>query len=573
MIGVVASASSSAYEATRFYLPSSGLPQATPLTVSDVWDATGAKSVLPLGRTKTNTPHTYKSAGFSSVVPGNVLLAQYVSEPLKAQTVKGTWSMVLQGYESDVALNASLQLVIRIVSNDGTVERGEVYGGHNRANNAVSGALAEEFATSTDATRLIPKVTGVPVIANRGDRLIIEVGFRADYTSGVAYSAELDLGDNQLMDYNFTSGITARTFDPWVETNQKIIFEAENVPVEETPLVKSVAYWKAEFDDQANAFKNYNLPKSQSADSMDYYDMAYGVDGYVSMFEATGLTTYLDEALTLVNNMVNDAVISSSLGPNAFGDSYLGWVSQRADVIGEEVPLFESYCWRYVCRLLTAIKNNSAVYAASLYKTQYDAILAFTEQHIFDKWYARSANSYIYRSRTHMASHWSYIALHLRRHTLNSTRQSRCDTIRANIDSVGLSNFANSSLKSQMQLGVVSSNAYFWSDVWGSTARPGQDVAHGNAVLAYIVEARDYGTTWTQTDIERFGETLSKVIMPTQPEFVDGTGANGTGWIADGFVKLGRFLPSIQYSLETYSVQGQGQYMAAMAENARRHST
>ena len=66
------------------------------------------------------------------------------------------------------------------------------------------------------------------------------------------------------------------------------------------------------------------------------------------MFEATGATAYLDSAVTLVTNMINNAAPSTSLGSNAFGDGYSGWISQTSDVLGEEVPLYESVSYTHL---------------------------------------------------------------------------------------------------------------------------------------------------------------------------------------------------------------------------------
>ena len=97
----------------------------------------------------------------------------------------------------------------------------------------------------------------------------------------------------------------------------------------------------------------------------------------------------------------------------------------------------------------------------------------------------------------------------------------------------------------------------------------GQDVSHGNTEISYIVEGRDHSDIWSSEDIARFCATLTHVVLPRKPMYVDGTGKS-TGWIADGFVKLGRFATHVQRALEDCDVQGQGQYIAAMAENARR---
>jgi hypothetical protein len=342
-------------------------------------------------------------------------------------------------------------------------------------------------------------------------------------------------------------------------------------PSSPPPDILGVAHWKAEWDSGATFYNNYFTPLSLTGDSSDYYDCSYGIDAYVSLFEATGLTSYLTSAITLVNNMIGDAAISSSLGPEAFGDSFLGWVTQRPEVPGQEVPLYESYAWRYACRLLTALKNNAAAYADSTLKAHYDSILAFTEVNIFDKWYTRGLNSYIYRQNTNMASHWAYISCHLRRHTLDATRQTRCDTIRSNIDSVGIPNYSNDSLHAKLEasLGRALSGAYSWESDWNSTALPGQDVAHACGEITWICESKDYYSVWSQIDIDRLTKTLTDLIMPGPANYVDGTGA-GNGWIADGWPKLGRFSLTAQQALEAYTASTPGQFYASMCANAAR---
>jgi hypothetical protein len=128
----------------------------------------------------------------------------------------------------------------------------------------------------------------------------------------------------------------------------------------------------------------------------------------------------------------------------------------------------------------------------------------------------------------------------------------------------------HASLRGQLRRNPVEPTAYFWSDVWGSARRPGQDVSHGNGVIAYVVEARDRGRNWTGADMAAFAAVLTKVVWPggrTYREFVDGTGSDN-GWFSDGFVKLGRYDPMIQLRLEEHQVVND-QFAANMAFNAR----
>jgi hypothetical protein len=319
--------------------------------------------------------------------------------------------------------------------------------------------------------------------------------------------------------------------------------------------IRPVSYWQGRFDhSDAGTFRTATA-LTTSSDSSDYYDAAYYVDAYTSMWEATGQTRYLDRAVSLVNNMIARARTASSLG-SQFHDSYLGWVSHRSDVNGQEVPLFESYMWRYVARLIRVMPTTGA------FGDDRARFLAFTEKNIFDKWMARGANTNVYRSRTHMAAHWAYIGLELSRTTQSTARRTAALAVASNVDQNMPNN--SSSLRAQMRANPTHPGAYLWSAVWSGSS-PAQDVAHGNGVIAYVAEAYTLGKDWTQSDMEKFGGTL-KVISPNAAS-VDGSGG-GTGWWADGWVKLGRADAAIQKVLEAHG-QVTPQYMAAMAENVK----
>lgn len=346
--------------------------------------------------------------------------------------------------------------------------------------------------------------------------------------------------------------------------------QSELTPLPTPSGLRSVASWESLFLNRWNSEHNSSfLPMSTSLDSWQFYGLAYGIDGNTAMYRATGKTQYLDRALQYVNNMVRNAKVSSSLPKSQFKDSYLGWASARSDTYGQEVPLFESYCWRYVTRLLRVIRETPALYNNSSYRSQYDRLLQFSEKHMFEKWYRRGANSYIYRVNTHMASHWAYIAMDLSRMTTSSTRKNQYLTVFNNINR-DLPNYS-SSLRGQMRTSPVNSSAYFWSDRWGSYARPGQDVAHGNGVLAFIVEAHDAGMEWTASDIRAFTATLNSVIWPSSSryaKYVDGSGT-GTGWFNDGLMKLGRYSTALQRRLESHSVGNNTQFYGNGALNVR----
>jgi hypothetical protein len=286
------------------------------------------------------------------------------------------------------------------------------------------------------------------------------------------------------------------------------------------------------------------------------------------MFRATDDLRYLDRALEFVENVAASAVPSSSLRSSQYRDRYRGWASTKSGEGGDEVPLYESYFWRYGTALLVAMRNAPAIYRDRGYRARYDRLLKFAETDIFEKWYSRGPGDNIYRERTHMAAHWALIAQNLSQVTDDPARRARYLAVVDNIDLHVPGR--NAGLRSQLRRNPVEPTAYFWSDVWGSARRPGQDVSHGNGVMAYVVEARDGNRQWTDADMTAFSALLTKVIWPggrTYHSYVDGTGSDN-GWFSDGFVKLGRYDPAAQIRLEGHQVVND-QFAANMALNAR----
>ncbi|MCY1142387.1 hypothetical protein OWR29_30690 [Actinoplanes sp. Pm04-4] len=321
--------------------------------------------------------------------------------------------------------------------------------------------------------------------------------------------------------------------------------------------LKPVSYWAGVYLRGWNYTAEVGLPLSRSADSWDHYELSYTVDACVAMFRATGERRYLDRALQFVENVVASA--------STMRGGFLGWTSAQEE--GDEVPLYESYFWRYGTALLVAMRENPSVYANPSYRSRYDRLLSFAEKHIFEKWHSRGPEDTIYRERTHMTAHWALIASNLSRVTTDAGRKQRYLTVVADVDQHVPGH--GGGLRQQMRRNPVEPTAYFWSDVWGSAARPGQDVSHGNGVMAYVVEARDRGTTWTKADLAAFSRLLTRVVWPggtTYKAYVDGSG-NDNGWFSDGFVKLGRSDPGVQQRLESHRVVND-QFAANMALNA-----
>lgn len=211
--------------ATRFYLPASGTAGATPAP-SASWGSIAGTSRMRLPTTKTNTP--FDSSGVyseTSATALNVLGRQFVSDPIDAQTISGTFSLVVACLENATTADASLQAIIRVVSSDGSTVRGTLYGGHSAANNATVGALGEEMSTS-GATRIMSGVALTPVVAQAGDRIVLEVGGRFANTTSTSQNMVFQWGDpTSASDYALTSGLTSLAPAAWFELSQNIAFQ------------------------------------------------------------------------------------------------------------------------------------------------------------------------------------------------------------------------------------------------------------------------------------------------------------------------------------------------------------
>jgi hypothetical protein len=184
--------------------------------------------------------------------------------------------------------------------------------------------------------------------------------------------------------------------------------------------LRTAQEWLVLFDRQWHSEQREAERLSHSPDSWDHYTLSYSVDALTAAYLASGNRDYLGQAVDLVANVVDSARESRSLEGSQYHDSYLGWASSRDR--GNEIPLYESYFWRYATTVLAVIRDTSEVYADPSFRVPYERLLAFAERNVMEKWYGPDET--IYRSRTHMAAHWALIALNLSRITTDPQRRA-----------------------------------------------------------------------------------------------------------------------------------------------------
>ena len=219
----------------RFYFPrvtslggggyeSSPLPTLTP---SSSWTSTAnaytsplhaAKRVVSGSYTATNATNAWAHPGSTQT---NGLLGQFVSEPIAAQTISGTFKCYLKATEGNGNFDLAAQIIIRVVSGDGTTVRGTLYAGDTTT------SLSNEWTVSTYTNRAFPRgntgsgQTMTSVGASDGDRIVVEVGARcfAAGAQSVTYGIAIGSGDStdNPEDETTTSGAAG-----WIEFSSAI---------------------------------------------------------------------------------------------------------------------------------------------------------------------------------------------------------------------------------------------------------------------------------------------------------------------------------------------------------------
>jgi hypothetical protein len=134
------------------------------------------------------------------------LVVQYISETIEAQTIPAqNIEAVFRCQETNVASNQFLTLVIRVVSNDGSVVRGNILSiTRDNTEMAADNTRTRHFtATTTEVTSL------------NGDRIIIEVGTGGNPAATGSHDVNIQVRTNST-DLATTENATTAG-NPWLE--------------------------------------------------------------------------------------------------------------------------------------------------------------------------------------------------------------------------------------------------------------------------------------------------------------------------------------------------------------------
>ena len=153
----------------------------------------------------------------------DVLIGQFISPGLAAQTITGTVKMQMQVRERLASNDARSQLVIRVVSQDGATVRGVIYAGD-------TGSLTDEWPTGEQNVTFPQDALSPATLTNigaitEGDRLVVEFGFRGHAAGSNQDAIRCVIGDGgasgDLPDSE-SDTTSAFTYNPWIEFSNAI---------------------------------------------------------------------------------------------------------------------------------------------------------------------------------------------------------------------------------------------------------------------------------------------------------------------------------------------------------------
>ncbi len=207
--------------ATKMYLPSTGTAPVTPSAWAG-WSATAAGITRPFSITKGSTTMTTISA-VDGITTGPTAMVRWVSPPLAAVTITGTWRYVARHATVQASGFVKGCAVLKVVSNDGTTVRGTLISRlstSHTTNFNVSGALRNLMNPEWEGT-----IACTSVAASEGDRLVFEIGFYNQNASTDDFS--FSCGEDSATDCVFDDAGTAAN-NPWMELSQTLTFNAES---------------------------------------------------------------------------------------------------------------------------------------------------------------------------------------------------------------------------------------------------------------------------------------------------------------------------------------------------------
>jgi hypothetical protein len=211
--------------ATRFYLPSTGTPSVSPAFNGTVWNGgTGFADRRTMLPARINSAATTKSGSPGPIADGQFeLLRQYLSPPLAAQTISGSFKGQLRAIVTNFGARAMALRLCKVSADGVTVT--EVLARFSAGD--AGGAAPPAYTTSLTNRRFETgtntfTITFPDITMAAGEFLMLEIGNRSG-SSNAPRIGTVAFGDDAASDLPEDESTTTAG-NPWVEFTDTIVF-------------------------------------------------------------------------------------------------------------------------------------------------------------------------------------------------------------------------------------------------------------------------------------------------------------------------------------------------------------
>lgn len=174
---------------SKLYLHNQPAPY-TPATIRGTWNDTAGAVTKALDQTPNvgGVFTTVARAETNATNPFDVLLYRGVSGPLDAQTISGTVNVIIGILESNASADFNWHVHIYVTQGDTDTPRGTLLTDYTEA------AGTNEWPTTATGKALNAAQTLTSLAISAGDRLVVEIGYRARNAVTTSFTGTLNYG-------------------------------------------------------------------------------------------------------------------------------------------------------------------------------------------------------------------------------------------------------------------------------------------------------------------------------------------------------------------------------------------
>jgi hypothetical protein len=207
----------------RLYLTNSAAPY-TPPTIRGTWNDKALNGVSALARRKTGAGTTAAKAETSNSNTWSVLLRRFVSDPVNNPgTIQGAFTLVVGELESNAAANMTLSLYMYVTVGSTDVVRGAL-----TATQLAGGLEFPIVGFGTGACGVTVTGTAATVSVQPGDRIVLELGFKAANTVTTSYTGTMNYGGTASDLADGDRNVTTRP--GWIDFAHIAVHDAFDIP-------------------------------------------------------------------------------------------------------------------------------------------------------------------------------------------------------------------------------------------------------------------------------------------------------------------------------------------------------